>query len=406
MKNSRNLALKVLGLAVIAALAGQGAVLAADFEAGMNYFRSGKYVEAAAEFQALVEEQPEYDYGYFILGHSFLKMNKNNDAIENFRKAIDLNGDKFEYHYGLAGAYSAAGNYQGALKALNAAEPLVGPNGQAFHTLRGTANYQLKKWSDAIADLEKTVAGEKTAAKKARTYAMIGQAYDELRNYDQAADAFKKSNDLDSSLTTQKLLILSLTNAAGQAQGDAAKQRLYDRAYLAAKEAAGQAPKDFDVVNMMGRAALGAKKYSEAIRAFDQALGLKSDYCPAMVNKGKTFVAMEDWKSAEAAIKKAASCDSDLAFTCHELLGFTYRKMGPNRLEDALAAYEKARSIKNTASIAQAIDEVKQNIEVRDHNAAASEEERRMAEEARKAEEEFRKQQEKVQEWEKKREDQ
>ena len=100
--------------AILAATLGAALVLVAplsaraDFETGMNYFKSGKYVEAAAEFQALVDSSPEYDYGYFILGLSFLQLGKAQDALNNFQKAIDLNGDKFEYHKGLADALGLA----------------------------------------------------------------------------------------------------------------------------------------------------------------------------------------------------------------------------------------------------------------------------------------------------------
>jgi len=401
MKISRNIGLPGLAAIVILAVSVPGVVLAADYEAGMNYFRAGKYVEAAAEFQALVETSPDYDYGYFILGHSFLKMNKPNDAIENFRKAIDLNGDKFEYHYGLAGAYVAAGNFQRALAALNEAEPLVGNNAYAFHSLRGTAEYQLKKWSDAITDLEKANKLEKNDAKKAATYDMIGKAYHELRTYDKAADAFRSSNGLKPDLQTQQLLTLALTNAAGQADSDASKDRFYKQAFESAQAAAQKAPNDFDVVNMLGRAALGAKQYAAAVTAFDKTLSMKPDYCPAMVNKAKTLIATEAWGQAADAITKAEKCDPKMAFTCQELLGFTYRKM--ERLDDAIKAYEKAQSIKPSPAIAKAIEEIRYNIEVKQHNANAAAEEAQSAAEAERIRKEQEEMDKKVKEWEKKR---
>ena len=238
---SRNLAMKTLGVALVVVLL-QGAVLAADFEAGMNYFKAGKYVEAAAEFQAIVEESPDYDYGYFILGHSFLKMKKQNDAIENFRKAIDLNGDKFEYHLGLAQAYLVAGNYARTEQALTAAEGLVGNNTLAFYSMRGAANYQLKKWSSAIDDLEKANAAEKNPAKKANNLVMIGKGYDGLRNYDKAAKAYESSNKLKPSEQTAMLLAVAQQNAGGQATSDAEKKRWYSASRATAERLAARRP--------------------------------------------------------------------------------------------------------------------------------------------------------------------
>jgi hypothetical protein len=44
-----------LALAVLTAMPS----VMADFETGWNYFKSAKYLEAASEFQALVDESPD-----------------------------------------------------------------------------------------------------------------------------------------------------------------------------------------------------------------------------------------------------------------------------------------------------------------------------------------------------------
>ena len=36
----------------------------------------GKFIESAAGFQEIVDQQPEYDYGWFLLGMAFIKMNR------------------------------------------------------------------------------------------------------------------------------------------------------------------------------------------------------------------------------------------------------------------------------------------------------------------------------------------
>ena len=65
---------------------------------------------------------------------------------------------------------------------MTAAEGLVGNNTLAFYSMRGAANYQLKKWSSAIDDLEKANAAEKNPAKKANNLVMIGKGNDGVRN--------------------------------------------------------------------------------------------------------------------------------------------------------------------------------------------------------------------------------
>ena len=62
LAHKRSLAL--MGLLLLFALS----VVSADYEEALNYFKSGKYVEAAAEFQTLVYNSPNCDSGYWMLG--------------------------------------------------------------------------------------------------------------------------------------------------------------------------------------------------------------------------------------------------------------------------------------------------------------------------------------------------
>src|SRR5262245_58169074 len=120
---------------------------AADGDQALRAFKAGKYVEASAMFQALVDESPGSAYGYYMLGNCFLKMREPVEAERSFRQAIERSGDRFEYHHGLANALLAQGSYQEAVDALSAAENLVQtPQRFAFFALRGTCWGALKQW--------------------------------------------------------------------------------------------------------------------------------------------------------------------------------------------------------------------------------------------------------------------
>ena len=116
---------RVFGLMVLALLlAGQQAVWA-DFDQAMTYFKSSKWTEAASEFHALVDETPDYADGHFMLAVCLSKTQKYGDAEKSFLKAIELNGEKFEYHYNLANTYMQAGQFGKAVGTLNNAEGLA-----------------------------------------------------------------------------------------------------------------------------------------------------------------------------------------------------------------------------------------------------------------------------------------
>lgn len=376
----------------------------ADFESGLNYFKAGKYPEAAAEFQQIVNDSPDYHYGFYVLGLSQLKMNKPQDAIENLRKAVDLNGDKFEYHYGLAQAYLATGNARRVVEALRPAEALISdPTRIPFHTVRGQANYQLGKWSDAITDLEKVVRSKPTDG----IYTQIGTSYYKLGYYDKAAAAFKKSIGIRRTDAAEQYLALALTNQAQESKSDA----MYAEALQAAKAYRAKHTSDPEAANLVGRAALGAGNYDLAVQTFDEVLKMKPNHCPAMMNKGKAYVGMSKWKSAEGPLSQVQSCDSKIAPMAQETLAFVYRKQASETkgweqqivmYKKSLAAYEKAKSMKPSSSIDRAINEIRQNIETIQFNKSADAAEAAQRAEQERLDREFEEKQKRTEEWEKK----
>jgi cytochrome c-type biogenesis protein CcmH/NrfG len=233
--------------------------------------------------------------------------------------------------------------------------------------MRGQAKYALENYSQAIEDLEIAVKAKPTA----QTWNQIGKCYYELRHYTDAAAAYRQSAKLDGGkVDTQMYLAMSLSNAAGAEADKGKKDRYYAEALASAQKYAAAKPNDFNAQNLVGRTALGSKRYDDAIAAFNKVLQIKPDYCPAMINKAKSYVALENWKAADPTLEGAVKCEPGSAVPL-ELLGFVLRK--EQRLEDSLVAYKKANAIAPSAGIQKAIDEVQTNIDVRDHNTAAEE---------------------------------
>ena len=136
-------------------------------------------------------------------------------------------------------------------------------------------------------------------------------------------------------------------------------------------------PGSYQSSNLVGRAALGAKDYPTAVKAFRGVLAQKPDYCYAMANLGKTYIAMKNWGDAEQILKEASACAPRMALV-QESLGFSLQKQG--RLPEAIQAYERAYEIKPSQTVRNAIDICTQNIEVEDHNTDVAEKERAQAE--------------------------
>jgi len=380
-------------LAIVAAPA-----VRADFDQAMNYFKGGKYVEAAAEFQALVDSSPNYDYGYYMLGLSFMKMDKPADAETAFLKAIEINGDKFAFHHALANAYYDRGKYDKAVATLRTAEDLAADQSEKFalYQLRGLSYAGLEKWADAASDLEQARKIKSTPAILER----LGQAYYELGHNDKAVPVLREA--LAAAPRSEAILLRltnSLLNMGAEATSDAQKQKYYDEALETAERYQKAKPTDPEGHNLVGRAALGAKKYDRAERAFTAVIEQKPDQCYAMVNLGKTQIAEERWADAEQSLRKAQACAPRMA-VIPESLGFALQKQ--NRLEEALAAYEQSYAIKPSPSVKKAIDVAKENIDIAKHNQEVAELEKKQEEEAAAADAAYQEELKKREEWKKK----
>ncbi len=360
----------------------------ADYDAGLNYFKQGKYVEAAQEFQALVDQSPEYDYGYYILGLSFLKMDKLPDAEKNFRKAVEINGDKFEYHHGLAQTLMGRKQYRETVNALNAAEGLASSTNHkyALYSMRGSALASQRKWGESVDDLEKA-----RAIKKSPTLSVqLGKAYYALEHNDKAVPVFREAlaqnpNDAES----QELLSEALIKLAKESRDDASKTRYYRDAVASAEKFRSLKSGDPEGPNLVGKATLGAQDYPKAEQAFRAVLQMKPDHCYAMINLGKTYIAMNDYKNAEKPFKDAAQC-APRQPTVYESLGLIYQKYGseaqnsePQKAfayyDQAKKYYRQAEQIKPSSFIAKAVQTIDQNIEVIKHNMGAEELEKAQA---------------------------
>ena len=128
----------------------------ADTREALAAFKAGRYLEAAAEIQSVVDRSPGYAYGYFLLGHCMLKMGRVGDAELEFRRALRYDPAWAEYYLGLAMASNASGNWPLTIRAADEGLARAQDPRMRYELLklRGYASSSLRRWSDAIHDLE------------------------------------------------------------------------------------------------------------------------------------------------------------------------------------------------------------------------------------------------------------
>lgn len=333
---------RVPALAVLAAVGVLAATSArADLVSAMADFKAGRYLEAAAELQAIVDRSPGDAYGYFLLGHCALRMGRPADAELQFRRALMLDATKAAYFQGLALAFSAEAKWGRAVQVANDGLVRAKDPAEQFGllTARGVAWEALGRLGDAARDFE--------AAQRIRPESWIllhlGKAYFAIHEYDRAIvvlrDALEAAPDDPVAL---RLLIESLLQRAGAEPDPERKRVLYADALETAQELARLATGDPDVAHIAGRAALGAGKLELAENLFHYVLALEPRQCYAMINLGRTYIALTRWDDAEAILRQAAACAPRLPVV-FETLGSLYMSRGLTR--EAAAMFQRAEQI-------------------------------------------------------------
>jgi Flp pilus assembly protein TadD len=66
---------------------------------GRAYYRSGRFAEAATEFEAVVETHNVNDYAHFCLGRALTKIGQTQRARHHLALASNLRPDRGDYRY-------------------------------------------------------------------------------------------------------------------------------------------------------------------------------------------------------------------------------------------------------------------------------------------------------------------
>jgi tetratricopeptide (TPR) repeat protein len=120
----------------------------ASFEHAMSLFRAREYERAADEFSVVLEQNPDWVDGLFLIGLCRLKTGRADEAVDYFRRAIARKDDKSEYHFSLARAYIKLRRYEEAKSALGDAEPLASPEQlRRLHKMRAMLRGLMIDWS-------------------------------------------------------------------------------------------------------------------------------------------------------------------------------------------------------------------------------------------------------------------
>ncbi len=369
---------------LILTLAGSLGLLAPAFAAwedGIAAFKAGNYAQAAKEFEATVNQKPEWATGHMMLGRAQLKLGKTQPAIASLRKAYDLNPGDGSIQLALAQGYLEANMAGDAAQLLGRISPASLSKEQqgAYQKLYAMALDKSGQGEKAAQELAKAAAASPNDAALQYQY---GAAALNAGNTQAAVAALEKATRLDPRDPNKaKVYVQALIRSARESSG-AAKDQAYTRAAEAARGMVA-ANASYDNLLLLGETQLGAGQYDAAIATFAQATGKNAaDYLPLFYT-GQAFTAKGTYPQAVDALQKAAgkATKGDDRSRVYKQLGFVYEKQ--RNFDGAKTAYQSAG---DDAAVAR----ITENQKIAEHNQAADAEEKKVAE-LKKAQEEARK---------------
>ena len=115
------------------------------FDQGDKYFEQGLYSEAIQEYKKAIEMKPDWALAHNNLGLSYTKINNQNLAIQEYNEAIQLDPNLAEAHYNLASVYYDQRDFVRAISSYNTALK-INPHMAEAHYNLGAAYYETKRY--------------------------------------------------------------------------------------------------------------------------------------------------------------------------------------------------------------------------------------------------------------------
>lgn len=212
---------------------------------GNVYVDQGKFAQAVDAYQKALKVKPDYNGAYLPLAFSLARLNRYPEAIDIYKETLKRDPGP-EVYNNLSFAYNHSEKYQDAVDASLEAIKLLGETGGAYK-LGFQERNEIRSYA----------------------YKNLGNAYNGLKRYDEAATALKKSSEIE--------------------------------------------PKNASAHFNLGLTLYNAGRYSEAIESYKEVIKLRPNLGVAYFNLGLAYRAINDKPAAMAQYESLKGIDAEMA---------------------------------------------------------------------------------------------
>ena len=261
---------------------------------GIEAAQRGEQQQAIEHYTKAIELQPDDGDTYFRRGRAYYATGSYDLAIQDFTKSLDLNPDNAVMYLSRGGAHQRKGELDLAIQDYTKSLDLNPDNAVVYH-LRGSAYYSKGEFDLAIQDFDKAVALDPDDA---FTYHLRGSSYYSKGELDLAIQDYTKSLELN--------------------------------------------PDNAFTYNLRGAAYYSKGELDLAIQDFDKALALDPDNAVTYWSRGSAYYSKGEFDLAIQDFDKALALDPDNAVT-YALRGAAHYRKG--ELDLAIQDFDKALAL-------------------------------------------------------------
>ena len=277
---------------------------------GLAYTGLEKFEDAITAYQRAIVYRPDWAYSHAALASAYANTHSYAEALDTYKVAVRLDPTDEMIHHQLGNVHSKRGNRAAAMQHQQQAVA-ISPEFAAAHYQLGLLHAQEKQWSNAIASYRTAYELDPTVVEVLYN---LAQAY--LRTGDRVA-----ARQQMTLFEKQKAALTPLYELRG------ALQRTPDT------------KKRAQVLANIGRLYLKNGFYEKAVWEYQKALGMNTKLVPAYNGIGIAYTLLERYPEAIAAQQKALELQPDFA-KAHAGLGLVYFMQ--NEAEPALEHYQHA----------------------------------------------------------------
>jgi serine/threonine protein kinase/tetratricopeptide (TPR) repeat protein len=268
---------------------------------GEVHFSAGRYEDAIRDFRRAIEQRPEMVEASLGLARALEATGCFQEAEESCRRAIGLRPDDWRSHSQLGMLYLNRGRYAEALSAFRRVIELV-PDNPRGHSTLGSALYRLDRLDEAQAAYRRSIEIQPTP----RALANLAAVLFLLQRYEESADAYEKAAALS---PFDPLMWGNLGSACRWIPGRANRAaEALERAIALMNERLERNPRDAQGWAWLSAWLANRRRDTEAITAIEKALGLAPDDVHCMATAGSVYNLLGDRALALKWYREAVRC--------------------------------------------------------------------------------------------------